>query len=70
MADKKEKKRKVGRPVSPDAKREVIQIRLTEEEKKVLMKKAEKSTGGTVSSLVRETLLEDSSAGGADVWKK
>lgn len=59
-------KGKSGRKYEPDARHAVIQIRLTQEEKAELEKKA-KSSGGTIASLVREKVIN---AGGADTWNE
>jgi hypothetical protein len=58
------KKGKSGRPVSPDAKREVFQVRLTPEEKAMLEKKAQKA-GGTIANYIRE---KTGIAGAADAF--
>lgn len=48
-----------GRKEEPDAMRSFIIVRLTEEEKGALKSTAEKSSGGNISSLVREKLIND-----------
>lgn len=60
-------KKKRGRPVLPDAerKREVFQIRLTDEEKAYLEKQAQK-TGGTIADYIRE---KTGVAGGGDMME-
>jgi len=60
------KKGRSGRKPEPDNRREkVYQIRLNEQEKKMLEKKA-KQSGGTIASYIREKVLNG--CGGADAW--
>lgn len=61
------KKGRSGRPCEPDARHKVIQIRITEAEHAKLKEMAEHSSGGTISSLVRERVIN---AGGADAWNE